>query len=231
MENILHLFSINSTMFTVWDYQMSYIEFFGTIFTVWCVWLTARAKVLSWPIGIVGVTLFMFLFYQIQLYSDMFEQVFFLITGFIGWWVWLHPKTKDEANKNAELKITTNTLKQNLAYAGIIIAGTAVLSVVVSNLDNWLPMYFPEPASFPILDAFTTVMSFMAQWLLVRKKVENWVLWIIIDIIAVGLYWVKGVKFVSIEYALFFFIASYGLISWIKVFRNKEQNESTQAQV
>lgn len=230
MQNIIDLFSINTTLFTIWDYPMSYIEFFGTIFTVWCVWLTARAKVLSWPIGIIGVTLFIFLFYQIQLYSDMFEQVFFLITGFIGWWVWLHPKTKEEANQDDHLKITTNTLKQNLVYGLIVIVGTAILAFIVSNLDNWLPAYFPEPASFPILDAFTTVMSFMAQWLLVRKKVENWVLWIIIDAIAIWLYWVKGVKFVSIEYALFFFIASYGLISWLKVLKGKK-DEPTQTQV
>ncbi len=228
---ITHLLDINTVIFTIADYPMSYIEFFGTIFVVWCVWLTAKAKVLSWPVGIIGVFLYIFLFYQIQLYSDMIEQVFFLITGFIGWYVWLHPKTSAEANKEDQLKITVSSLKQNLIYAAIVIAGTAVLTFVVSNLDNWFPQYFPEPAAFPLLDAFTTVMSFMAQWLLVRKKIENWALWIIIDAIAIGLYWSKGVKFVSLEYVLFFFIASYGLVSWIKKYRSNENHEPTHVQV
>jgi len=215
LHDIAHLFSINTTFFTVLDYPMSYIEFFGTIFTIWCVWLTAKAKVLSWPVGIVGVVLYLFLFYQIQLYSDLFEQTYFLVTSFIGWWIWLHPKTRAEANKDDELKIGRNSLRENLAYAGIIAAGTALLVYVTVHLNVWLPAYFTEPAAFPFLDAFTTAMSFTAQWLLTKKRLENWLLWIAVDAIDVWLYWFKGVKFVSLEYGLFFFIASYGFYQWV----------------
>ena len=75
---------------------MSYLEFFGTIFTGWSVYLSAKNKVISWPIGLVGVVLYGFLFYQIQLYSDLFEQVYYLLTGFWGWYLWTHPKAKDK---------------------------------------------------------------------------------------------------------------------------------------
>ncbi len=233
MDNILHFFSINTTFFTLWEYQMSYIEFFGTIFSIWCVWLVARAKILSWPVGIIGTVLYVLLFYQIHLYSDMIEQVYFLITGFIGWYAWSQRKTISKTTDLAtastgssagspQLEISFNTLKQNLWYGAIIVVGTLVLTYIVSHLDNWLPQYFPVEASFPLLDAFTTVMSFMAQWLLVRKKVENWVLWIIVDVIGIWLYYAKGVKFISMEYVLFLGLASYGLWGWIKELKNKK---------
>lgn len=216
MDNILHLFNISSTFFTLWGYQMSYIEFFGTIFTIWCVYLTARAKVLSWPVGILGTILYLFLFYQIHLYSDMIEQVYFLVTGFMGWYAWLHPRTATETDDNNELKISFNTVKQNIWYAVFILGGTFVLTFVVTHLDNWLPQYFPVQASFAFIDALTTVMSFVAQYLLIRKKVENWMLWIVVDIVGVWLYYEKGVKFISMEYGLFLIIASYGFWGWIK---------------
>lgn len=222
MDSILNLFSINTTFFTVWEYQMSYIEFFGTVFSIWCVWLVARAKILSWPIGIIGTVLYVLLFYQIHLYSDMIEQAYFLITGFIGWYAWSQRKAA-KADK-PQLEIRVNTLKQNLTYGGIVIAGTLVLTYIVSSLDNWLPQYFPVEASFPLLDSFTTVMSFMAQWLLVRKKVESWVLWVIVDIIGIWLYYTKGVKFISMEYVLFLGLASYGLWSWIKEYKSKQSS-------
>lgn len=233
MDHIMNFFSINTTFFTLWDYQMSYIEFFGTIFGIWCVWLVARAKILSWPIGIIGTILYVLLFYQIHLYSDMIEQAYFLVTGFIGWYAWSQHKTATSKTDLAtastgsaigspQLEISFNTLRQNLWYGVIIAVGTLVLSYIVSHLDNWLPRYFPVEASFPLLDAFTTVMSFMAQWLLVRKKVESWVLWIIVDVIGIWLYYAKGVKFISMEYVLFLGLASYGLWGWVKELKNKK---------
>jgi nicotinamide mononucleotide transporter len=222
MHDIIRLLNIEETMFTVFDYPMSYIEFFGTVFTIVCVWLTARAKVISWPIGIIGTVLYIFLFYQIRLYSDLIEQVYFLLSGFWGWWVWLHPK-KNQANSRQELKISTSTSRENYTNFGIIAIGTAALTYLTTHLHVWLPDYFTAPTTYPLLDAFTTVLSFVAQWLLVRKKIESWVLWLVVDAIAVWLYWVKGVKFISIEYVLFFFIASYGLLSWIKEYRRHDQ--------
>ncbi|MBP9732403.1 MAG: nicotinamide mononucleotide transporter, partial [Candidatus Magasanikbacteria bacterium] len=89
---MMYLLDINSVFFTIFQYPMSYIEFVGTVFTIACVVLTARAKVISWPVGIIGSVLYIFLFYQIQLYSDLFEQIYFLITGFMGWWAWTQAK-------------------------------------------------------------------------------------------------------------------------------------------
>lgn len=215
--------SINNILFTFLGYPMSYIEFFGTIFTIWCVWLTVKAKVLSWPIGIIGTILYIFLFYQIQLYSDLFEQFYFLITSFIGWRIWLNPRTPKEEDKNKELKISVNSPVENLIWIFIIAGGTALFTYITINLNIWFPQYFPEPASFPFLDAFTTAMSFTAQWLLAKKRIESWVLWIAVDCIDVWLYYFKGVKFVSLEYGLFLILATKGLIDWYKIYKNEQK--------
>src|SRR5262245_63952313 len=79
---------VETVLVTVFGYPMSYLEFTGTVFNLWSVWLVARKSILTWPVGIVGVILFGILFYQIQLYSDLVEQVYFLVTGFYGWWIW-----------------------------------------------------------------------------------------------------------------------------------------------
>lgn len=219
MNFLTSLFDINTTLFTVFNYPMSYIEFFRTAFTIWCVWLTSRAKILSWPIGLIGSALYLFLFYQIQLYSDFFEQVYFIITGALGWYMWV--SNKKEIDKTDDVVIvSTNSIKQNTIYLFIVIVGTVIMSYITMHLSTWLPKYFPEPVSLPVLDALTTVMSFVAQWLLMRKKVESWILWIIVDIIGIGLYWVKGVKFISLEYVLFLIIATFGLIIWIKNYKS-----------
>lgn len=202
---------------------MSYIEFFGTIFSIVCVWLTARAKVWNWPVGIVGTFLFLMLFYQIHLYSDMVEQAYFLVTGFVGWYAWTRikkPSQLDSTNSQEQkLTISYSSVKELIKYGVIILGGTFLLTYCVSNFDNWLPQYFPAEATFAFIDSFTTVMSFMAQYLLIRKKIESWIIWIIVDVIGIWLYWVKGVRFISLEYVLFLFIASYGLWGWIKEYR------------
>jgi len=221
MITLNSLFDINTTFFTIFSYPMSYLEFFGTVLNILCVWLTTRAKIISWPVGLAGSVLYLLLFYQIQLYSDVFEQIYFIITGIIGWYVWMRYR-RDKVNINDTVVVGVNNYKQNIFYIVILFIGTVVLSFVTMNLTNWLPKYFTEPVSFPVLDAFTTIMSFVAQWLLVRKKLESWVLWILVDIIGIGLYWFKGVKFISLEYVLFLIMASYGLYNWYKIYKNNK---------
>lgn len=197
---------------------MSYIEFFGTIFNIICVYLVARNNIWNWPIGILGVILYIFLFYQIQLYSDLLEQVYFLITWFYGWYV---RYTLGNKNTDTKTAVYHTTSKENIIYLTIIIIGTLLLSLVTSNLHIRFAWIFPEAASFPLLDAFTTILSFAATILMARKKIECWYLWILVDIIGIGLYYTKGVKFISLEYVLFLVLALWGLIQWLRIYRKQ----------
>jgi nicotinamide mononucleotide transporter len=84
----------------------------------------------------------------------------------------------------------------------------------MTNIHNLLPSLFSEPASYPFLDAFTTVMSFAAQLLMAHKRLESWVLWIVVDVIGIGLYWEKDVAFIALLYAVFLLLACRGLYDW-----------------
>ncbi|MDD5164882.1 MAG: nicotinamide riboside transporter PnuC [Patescibacteria group bacterium] len=218
MHNFL---SINNISFTFIGYQMSYLEFFGTIFNLWCVYLAAKNKILTWPIGIVGIILYLFLFYQIQLYSDFFEQIYFLITSFYGWFLWRKIMSKNKSSESKQLQISYNALKNNIIVISLIILGTVLTGYFMQHIHLYFPKIFPVQASFPFLDALTTVMSFIAQFLMAKRKIECWYLWILVDIIGIGLYYIKGVKFISLEYLIFLCLAIKGLVDWQKQYHNQ----------
>jgi len=224
-EFINHLWNVNLPLFTIpwFNYPMSFIELVGTIFNLWCVWLVARNNVWNWPIGQVGVVAFLIMFWQIQLYSDFVEQIYFFITGFWGWYLWLNPKGAKDVNGQRPIAVTKNVEK--LVYLVAIVLGTILLAEATIRFPSWLPKFFPEPASFPYIDAVTTIMSFAATILMARRQVECWVLWIAVDLIDIPLYWVKGVKFVCLLYCIFLFLAIRGLVRWYKEYQASKADE------
>lgn len=210
---------INNIFFNFAGYPMSYVEFFGTIFNIWSVWLVARNKTLNWPIGIIGVILFGALYLQINLYSDFLEQIYFFITGFWGWWTW----TEGKKSLGQHLFVTTLKNSSRLVWIIITIISTFLLSYITTHLHVYFPDQFPASASYALLDAFTTILSFVATIFMVRKKIECWYLWILVDLIGIWLYWVKGVHFVSFLYVLFLIMATQGLFIWLKIKRSTNQ--------
>lgn len=212
--------SINNVLFVFWGYPMSYVEFIGTTLNIWCVYLASRAKLLNWPVGIAASVLYLALFYQIRLYSDMGEQLYFILTGFYGWWMW----GRLGGRREKEVAISRSTARANAAYAFLILAGSLFLMRFMLNLNLYLPEYFPEPASYPFWDAFTTVLSFVATILMARGKLECWYLWVLVDVIGVWLYFAKGVKFISFEYVIFLVLATWGLLDWKKKYQRKTAN-------
>ncbi len=210
---MLNLFRVDYIAFTIIGYPMSYVELIGTLFAIWSVWLVSKRNILTWPIGIVSVLLFMILFYQIRLYSDTIEQVYYLITNIYGWWVW--SQSPQMGGKIANVRYSNS----QILILGVAITGIVAIIVgfVVSKVHLLLPGIFPEPASFPYLDALTTVMSFSATWLMIQGRVECWVYWIIVDVIGIWLYFVKEVKFIALLYGIFLVMAINGLRLWHKV--------------
>ena len=196
---------------------MSYLEFFGTVAGAVAVFLSAKANVWSWPLGIVNVVLFFFLFYQVQLYPDMFLQVFFFITNLVGWRRWTNPK-REEQDQQHELKVSTLPLKSWIIFSLIGLIGTVVFGQLASNLSTLFPVLFNKPSAFPYADSFVTVMSIVATYLMVQKKVECWLVWILVDAVACYLYFSKEIKFVGIEYLVFCFIAAFGFWHWRRKF-------------
>lgn len=102
----------------------------------------------------------------------------------------------------------------------MIIVATILLGFVVKNIHYLLPKIFIIPASFPFIDSFIAVCSIVANVLLARRILENWILWMLVDLICVFVYALKHVLFISVEYGVLFIIASYGLFQWIQLYKN-----------
>lgn len=217
---MIHFFDIKNIFFTVWGYPMSHLEFWATLTGGYAVWLSARENVWSWIIGLINVVLAAIMFYQIQLYPDMFLQGFFFITNVIGFWLWKFPKEL-EANQKHELKITRLTQKNAffLIFGGLIT--TALMGTFSKNLHEIFPNLFSLPSAFPFMDSFTTVMSIVATFMLMKKKVEAWWMWLAIDLISTYMYFVKDVKLYSVLYGVFCVIATFGAMEWTRKYRNE----------
>jgi nicotinamide mononucleotide transporter len=207
----LKFLSVDNVMLMVGDYPLSWIEFLGTLLYFASVWLIARKRMLTWPLGIVSVILYGILFWQIRLYSDMLEQVYYLALSVWGWVSWRSVREKERSLP------TGFSPRREIAFWGAFtLAAGAALAFLVARLHLWLPALFPEAASYPFLDAFTTVASFVAMWLLARRRAESWIWWLVVDAIGVGLYWVKGVRFIALQYVVLLGMAAWGLWRWTR---------------
>ncbi len=208
-------FSVDTLFFTILGYPMSYIEFVGTVLYVWSVWLISQRKMLTWPIGMISVVLYMVLFYQIRLYADAAEQIYYLAASVYGWWHWAKGRSTD----HSVVEVSYSSSASAASWAVGTGVGSVVLGVALCRVHLWMPGLFPEEASFPFLDALTTVMSFVAMWLMARKRTESWIYWIIVDVIGIGLYAAKDVKFISLLYVVLLALAIRGWIRWMRTNR------------
>ena len=207
---------VNSVFFSILDYPVSYVEFTGAITGLVSVLLAAKSNIWTWASGLINVACFFLIFYQVQLYSDMFLQVYFFAASIYGWIIW------SKQNKKAENPIRVLSGRQKIALAAIIIFSTAALGFFIQNIHAIFPNAFQKPASYPYIDTFIAVLSVLATILLAKRILENWFLWIVVDVLSVGLYAAKSVMLISIEYFIFLCLASFGLYNWLKL-RNDEK--------
>jgi len=216
MPNFL---SVDNIAFTIIGYPMSYVEFIGTILYLWSVWLISKRRMLTWPVGIISVLLYMALFYQIRLYSDTLEQVYYLGMGIYGWWMW----NKSPKDDGQIIDVHYSNQRVIFLWIALTVIVAIIMGFFMTRVHTLFPVIFPAAASFPYLDALTTIMSFSAMWLMVQKKTESWIYWIIVDTIGIWLYFVKDVKFISMLYVILLILAINGLRMWAKVARRANE--------
>lgn len=208
------IFSLDYIIVEFWNYPMSLIEIFGTITGLITVWFAARNNIITWPFGLVNVSSFFIIFWQVNLYADMFLQVYFFSMSVYGWIFWYR-------QKNIIKKISIITNRNRLYTLIIMIGATVILGYFISNIHIWFPQLFFKPAAYPYFDAYTTVLSVIATIWMARRIIESWVLWILVDVVAIALYFLKGIKLVSIEYVIFLIMSVYGLIAWIREYKTE----------
>ncbi|WP_019614851.1 nicotinamide riboside transporter PnuC [Psychromonas ossibalaenae] len=227
--DILTWFDINNTLVNIPigdGYAMSWIEAVGTVFGLLCIWNASQEKTINYLFGLINVTLFAVIFYQIQLYGILLLQLFFFCANLYGWYAWTRPVSADGD------KLTVRWMsKQKVAFtAAVSVLAIALMTVyidpvflVLANVAVDTMNIFgaglarPElsPDAFPFWDSVMTVLSVVAQILMTRKYVENWILWVVINVISVGIYAAQGVYALSIEYAILMIIAANGTRQWM----------------
>ena len=210
------LFDVKETFFTIFGSPVSYVEFIGTVLGLISVFFAARANILTWPTGIANAIFFLVIFYQIHLYSDMFLQFYFCGMGVYGWFSW---KRRAEHDHSA---IRTLGNRNRLLLAVFIAAVTLVVGTLITRIHLILPQVFDHPATYPYIDTFIAISSILATILLARRIFETWVLWIAVDITSIGLYSVKGVKLIAIEFVIFLALAMLGIYSWYRLWSKRE---------
>ena len=194
---------------TVFFTQTGWLEWCGVITGILCVWLAAKNNILNWPIAIVSVLIYIIIFFESKLYADMGLQVYFLAMNGYGWYFW----TKNKNNTAAATPVSTITRKEIILSILGIIAFTAILGYLLHRNTD---------AAFPFIDSFCTACSLIAQIFLARKVLQNWLIWIFVDIIYVGVYISKDLYATAIMYALYVYIAWVGYSEWKKAYTIQE---------
>lgn len=181
---------------------MDWFEFAGLVSGLLCVWLLIRQNVWTWPIGIVYVVISLWVFLQARLYADLALHVLFLGLNSYGWWYW----TRGGRDPAAETVPVTRTDPRLL----VRLIGIALLAALVSG---FLFARYTD-ADLPYWDNTTTMLSLAAMWLSSRKKLENWLLWLVVDVLATGIYFYKGLFFYGVLYLVYIGMAVAGWVAW-----------------
>lgn len=178
------------------------LEWVAAGFTLANVFLATRQNIWSWPVGVVAVSLYLYVFAEAKLYSDAGLQVFFLVMQFYGWYQW----TRGGVEHAKSLSPVTRLSRRGWL---LTLAGVAAWTLGLGTV-----MHRHTDAAAPYPDAFTTILSVIAQFLMTRKILENWTLWIVADVVYIGVYTYKALYPTTGLYAIFLALCIKGYLDW-----------------
>ena len=178
------------------------LEILSFVLSVVTVVLNIRQTHWAWLFAIVSSAMYGVVFYQARLYGDMGLQVVFIVVSVWGWYQWLYG--------GAQHDVLHVTRSSNTGWAWGIACWIAGFVILANFLAHW------TNTDVPNIDGFLTAGSLLGQVLLSRKKVENWIVWIVVDILYVGLYVYKGLTLTAILYGVFVLLAAVGLAAWYR---------------
>tara|TARA_R110002073_G_scaffold279026_1_gene442842 strand:+ start:82835 stop:83545 length:711 start_codon:yes stop_codon:yes gene_type:complete len=206
------------------------LEITAALFGVISVFYAKKENILVFPTGIISTALYVYLLSQWNLYGDLIINVYYTLMSIYGWYMW----SRLVDNNKQHIAITRTTVSDKLKTFGIFLF-TSVFVIIVYRYYNVMPnqLNFEESINYaftnmtsgslenfrkitPYLDTFTTGIFFAAMWLMANKKIENWTLWIVGNIVSIPLYFIKGYGFTGIQYSIFLILAFQGYIAWKK---------------
>ena len=213
------------------------LEFIAATFGVISVVFAKRENILVYPTGIISTGIYVYLLSQWNLYGDLIINIYYTLMSIFGWYMW----SKIIDDKQNHIPISRTTLTDKIKAIGIF-AFTSIFVIFVYRYYDVMPNHlgFSESINFaytnltsgqiedfriatPFLDTFTTGIFFAAMWLMALKKIENWTLWIIGNIVSIPLYFAKGYGFTGIQYLIFLILAIQAYKQWKKSLDNNRQ--------
>jgi nicotinamide mononucleotide transporter len=187
----------------------SALEFVAVVFGLTSVYLSTREHISSWPTAIVNVGIYSYLFWQWKWYADAGLQVFYLVLSVYGWYEWLYGGAR-----HSPLAVTRASRADWLVAVPAFVVAAACIGRVLDR-------YTDSPV--PYLDASLTSASLVAQWMMTRKRLENWAIWLVADAVYVPVLLWRGNVFTSLQYAVFLVLAAMGWFSWRRSLRARQQ--------
>ena len=178
------------------------LELIAVVFGIISVLFARKNNILVYPTGLVSTILYVYILFEFQLYGDLIINFYYTIMSFLGWYLW--SKTKDGHD---EFPISTINRKEILVSTLIFTITLTFVALVYHFFDK-----FTDWTAY--VDALTTGLFFVGMWLMAKRKIENWILWIIADAISIPLYFYKGLTFSSFQFILFTIIAILGYKEW-----------------
>ena len=185
-----------------WIYQ-HYVELLGTAFSIAYLYFSIKQNILLWPLGIISAIFYLVVFYQSKFYADMALNGYYLVISIYGWIIWRRAREK------MGMKMPITRLKLKLGLVLIIVTG--ILYFVIGKI-----LYLYTDSPIPYWDAFTTSASIVATWMLAKKILEHWIIWVIVDLVSMGLYIYRGLYPTTFLFAVYTTMAVIGFIKWRK---------------
>lgn len=186
----------------------SILEWIAVTCGVASVFYSMRENILVYPTGIINVLIYVYLAFQYKLYADMGVNAYYFAVSVYGWYYWTN--TPDNSK---QIPISVNTKKENVYSLIILGVSFGTLAFVLTHFTD---------SDVPLWDASTTSFAVLGMWLMARKKLENWVAWIITDLLSIPLYFYKGLVLTSFQFAIFTVLATMGYFAWRKSYHNQK---------
>jgi nicotinamide mononucleotide transporter len=178
------------------------LELLAFVFGVWSVWMAKKANIWVYPTGIIGTTITMYLFFTDRLLGDMLMNAYYSLMSIYGWWEW----SRQKDGKKVRQITTVNHKEKGIGLA--LVLTTMLVTYMVYRFTN------TNMDTSNVIDIFTSGVFFTAMWLMARKKLESWILWISADLITIPLYAYRGWGMLSLQYLIFTILAFQGYYAW-----------------
>lgn len=183
--------------------QLNGLEAIAVIFGLLSVWFSMKENILVYPTGIISVVIYIYITFNYKLYADTGINFYYLVASIYGWYFWTN-----NTGSRTQIKISLLTRTEWLITILLAVASFALIRFGLDFTDSDVPNW----------DSVTTTTAIVGMWLMARKKLENWIAWIITDLIAVPLYYYKELYLTSFQFFVFTILATMGYFAWRKTY-------------